>query len=157
MTDMSPIGQQIQEALATSLQRERSTISPGDHLRDDLGLDSLMLFEWLYELEKTFDLEIPNEDLPNLQTLGDVITYVDARVAPSTLSAKATGIPPRPPTRSTPTKTSSGVSRSGTKNSPASNRSPSINNTSVPSTPRTRTAGKAATHKAAAKGKKGKR
>ena len=86
MTDFSPNGRQIQEALAAFLQREPSTIKPEHHLREDLGLDSLRTFELLYELERTFDLEIPNEDLPGLQTLADIVNYVDARV-PSSMSA----------------------------------------------------------------------
>ncbi len=152
MTDLSPIGQQIQEALATSLQREPSTIHPENHLRDDLGLDSLVLFEWLYELEKAFDLEIPNEDLPNLQTLGDVITYVEARVTPPPLPATSTGVPPSP-ARSAHTKAAPGATRSRTKSGLASTDSPAINNAPVPSTPRARTTGKAEKPKAAAKGK----
>ena len=89
MTALSPSGRQIQEALATFLRREPSTIKPEHHLREDLGLDSLMTFELLYELEKAFDLEIPNEDLPGLQTLADIVSYVDARVPSSMPATKA--------------------------------------------------------------------
>ena len=88
-TALSPTGRQIQEALGTFLRREPDTIRPEHHLREDLGLDSLMTFELLYELEKAFDLEIPNEDLPGLQTLADIVRYVDARVPSSMPSAKA--------------------------------------------------------------------
>lgn len=77
---LSPIGERITDVLAASLERDPSTIKPDQHLRDDLGLDSLRTFELLYDLEKAFDLEIPNDDLPGLQTLADVIAYVEARV-----------------------------------------------------------------------------
>lgn len=87
---MSPIGRQIQEALATFLRRESSTIKPEHHLREDLGLDSLITFELLYELEKAFDLEIPNEDLPGIQTLADIVDYVETRLRLSTPAATAT-------------------------------------------------------------------
>jgi len=80
----SPVGKQIREVLATSLRRDASTIKPEHHLRDDLGLDSLMTFELLYDLEKAFDLEIPNDDLPGLQTLDDVVKYIEGRVSPDT-------------------------------------------------------------------------
>ncbi len=80
MTALSPVGRQIQEALATFLRRDPATIQPHHHLRDDLRLDSLMTFELLYELEKAFEFEIPNEDLPGLHTLSDIITYVEARL-----------------------------------------------------------------------------
>lgn len=77
---LSPIGERITDVLAASLERDPSTIKPDQHLRDDLGLDSLRTFELLYDLEKAFDLEIPNDDLPGLQTLADVIAYVEARL-----------------------------------------------------------------------------
>lgn len=80
MKALSPIGERITDVLAASLERDPSTIKPDQHLRDDLGLDSLRTFELLYDLERAFDLEIPNDDLPGLQTLADVITYVEARV-----------------------------------------------------------------------------
>ena len=86
-TPLSPTGRQIQEALATFLRREPDTIKPDHLLREDLGLDSLMTFELLYELERAFDLEIPNEDLPGLQTLADITGYVEARLHASMPSA----------------------------------------------------------------------
>lgn len=94
---LSPIGERITDVLAASLERDRSTIKPDQHLRDDLGLDSLRTFELLYDLERAFDLEIPNDDLPGLQTLADVITYVEARLparaqAGGTATARA-GVP----------------------------------------------------------------
>lgn len=88
MTALSPSGRQIQEALAIFLQREPDTIKPEHHLREDLGLDSLMTFELLYELEKTFGLEIPNENLPGLQTLADIVSYVEAKVPSARTPAK---------------------------------------------------------------------
>lgn len=81
MKALSPIGERITDVLAASLERDRSTIKPDQHLRDDLGLDSLRTFELLYDLERAFDLEIPNDDLPGLQTLTDVITYVETRLS----------------------------------------------------------------------------
>ena len=46
------MSQQIKEVLATYLKRDPQTILPQHNLRDDLGLDSLMTFELLYDLEK---------------------------------------------------------------------------------------------------------
>ncbi len=84
----SSIGKQIREVLATSLRRDPSPIKPEHSLREDLGLDSLMTFELLYDLEKAFDMEIPNDDLPGLLTLDDVVKYVEGRV---NRSSKAPG------------------------------------------------------------------
>ena len=101
MTTLSQIGHQIQEALATFLRRDPSTVEPEHNLREDLGLDSLMTFELLYELEKAFDLEIPNEDLPGLQTLGDLIAYVEGRLhsSGSPVQAASTSLRPKKKSR----------------------------------------------------------
>lgn len=106
----SQIGKQIREVLATSLRRDPSSIKPEHHLRDDLGLDSLMTFELLYDLEKAFDLEIPNDDLPGLQTLDDVVKYVEGRVntgtasaTPKTTEKQPTAPKPAKATKPTPT------------------------------------------------------
>ena len=48
-------------------------------LRDDLGADSLDLFELAMTLEHEYALEIPVEELQQFRTVGDVIRYLNAR------------------------------------------------------------------------------
>jgi acyl carrier protein len=48
-------------------------------LRDDLGADSLDLFELAMNLEDEYALEIPVEELQQFRTVGDVIRYLNAR------------------------------------------------------------------------------
>ena len=43
---------------------------------DDLGADSLDLFELVMALEEEYDVEIPSDDLAELNTVGDVINYL---------------------------------------------------------------------------------
>ena len=43
---------------------------------DDLGADSLDLFELVMALEEEYDVEIPSEDLERLTTVGEVIAYL---------------------------------------------------------------------------------
>ena len=44
--------------------------------KDDLGADSLDLFELVMALEDEYSVEIPAEDLENLATVGDVMNYL---------------------------------------------------------------------------------
>ena len=44
---------------------------------DDLGADSLDLFELVMSLEDKYDVEIPSEELEKLLTVGDVIKYIE--------------------------------------------------------------------------------
>jgi len=80
---------EIIQALAKALRREPSTIRPEDHLREDLGLDSLAVIELLFKLEEAFDLQIPDQDLPNLATVAAVLAYVEERAPKTFAKAKA--------------------------------------------------------------------
>jgi len=82
MKPESPIALRIQTALAEYLKRDPKSITPAQSLRDDLGLDSMATIELLFRIEEAFDLQIPDEDLRGLATVGDVIAYVEKRVQP---------------------------------------------------------------------------
>lgn len=73
----------ITQALAEYLKRDADSIDPSYHLRDDLGLDSMAVIELLYKIEETFNLQIPDQDLAGLTTVGAVALYVQGRLAPS--------------------------------------------------------------------------
>jgi len=88
MSDPS-VTQKIVAALAEYLKRDPKTIQPDLHLRDDLGLDSMAVIELLYKIEETFDLQIPDQDLASLSTVGAVAKYVDQRLAPVKRTAGA--------------------------------------------------------------------
>ena len=45
--------------------------------KNDLNIDSLDLFEMVMTLEEEFDVEIPSEDLENIDTVGDLINYIE--------------------------------------------------------------------------------
>jgi len=47
--------------------------------KDDLGADSLDLFELVMALEEEYGMEIPSEDLENLVTVGDVIEFIKSK------------------------------------------------------------------------------
>jgi acyl carrier protein len=79
----------IVAALADYLRRDPSTIEADHHLRDDLGLDSMAVIELLYKIEETFDLQIPDQDLIGLSTVGAVAEYVERRLTPVKRPASA--------------------------------------------------------------------
>ncbi len=68
----------IQEIAAMSLGIDKETITENASFKEDLGIDSLDLFEMVMALEEEFNLEIPTEDLEQLKTAGDVAKYVEA-------------------------------------------------------------------------------
>lgn len=66
----------IKKIIAEQLNVEEATISMESSFKDDLGADSLDLFELVMALEEEFDIEIPSEDLNNIATVEDVINYL---------------------------------------------------------------------------------
>ncbi|MDC8448744.1 MAG: phosphopantetheine-binding protein [Nitrospira sp.] len=75
------ITSKIIQALASYLKRDPASITESHHLRDDLGLDSVAIIELLFEIEERFKLQIPDQDLPGLSTVGTVAAYVQRRLA----------------------------------------------------------------------------
>lgn len=82
MTDLTEraVTDKIIQSLATYLKRDPATITESHHLRDDLGLDSVAIIELLFEIEERFKLQIPDQDLPGLSTVGSVAAYVKRRL-----------------------------------------------------------------------------
>ena len=64
--------EKVKEIVAESLNVEESTLSETTSFKEDLGADSLDLFEMVMALEEEFEVEIPTEDLENIKTIGDV-------------------------------------------------------------------------------------
>lgn len=66
--------EKIKEITAESLGVEVETITEKTSFKEDLGADSLDLFEMVM----AFEVEIPSEDLEQIQTVGDVAAYLEA-------------------------------------------------------------------------------
>ncbi|MCD8481543.1 MAG: phosphopantetheine-binding protein [Verrucomicrobia bacterium] len=52
----------------------------GLRLVDDLGVDSLLMVEIVMLIEEVLELSIDNEELRNIRTIGDIQTFLDAKV-----------------------------------------------------------------------------
>ena len=66
----------MQEMLSQQLNCDADTITPDTSFKEDLGADSLDLFELTMALEEEYDTEIPAEELEDIETVGDVIEYL---------------------------------------------------------------------------------
>ncbi len=68
--------EKTKELIADQLSVEADEITEASSFKDDLGADSLDLFELVMALEDEYSVEIPSEDLEKLLTVGDVIKYL---------------------------------------------------------------------------------
>ena len=71
--------EKIKEIAADSLGADVRTMTAATSFKEDLGADSLDLFEMVMALEEEFEVEIPTEDLENIKTIGDVESYLQSR------------------------------------------------------------------------------
>lgn len=70
--------EKIKEMVADSLGVDAETITEETSFKEDLGADSLDLFELVMALEEEYDVEIPTEDLEQIATVGDVVKYIES-------------------------------------------------------------------------------
>lgn len=70
--------EKVKEIVAESLNVEESTLSETTSFKEDLGADSLDLFEMVMAFEEAFEVEIPSEDLEQIKTVGDVVKYIES-------------------------------------------------------------------------------
>ena len=66
----------ITAIIVDKLGVDEDDINPEASFTNDLGADSLDTVELIMELEKEFDVTIPDEDAENIATVGDAISYV---------------------------------------------------------------------------------
>lgn len=70
--------EKIQAIIAEQLGIDESEVTMESNFSDDLGADSLDLFELVMNLEEEYSIEIPTEELEAIKTVGDVINYLSA-------------------------------------------------------------------------------
>ena len=68
--------EKVKQMIAEQLSADESTLTEETSFKDDLGADSLDLFQLVMAMEDEFTVEIPSEDLEKLATVGDVMKYL---------------------------------------------------------------------------------
>jgi len=69
---------QIQEILCVQLDLDPKLVQPETTL-DELGADSVDMVDLAMTIEDEFQIEVPEEDLENMKTVADVVSFVDSR------------------------------------------------------------------------------
>ncbi len=66
----------VKEIICDQLGVDADSIEMNTSITDDLSADSLDMIETLMAIEDEFDLEIPDEEVENLKTVGDLVNYI---------------------------------------------------------------------------------
>ena len=68
--------EKMKDIIADQLNCDADSIGMETSFKDDLGADSLDLFELVMALEEEYGIEIPAEELTDIETVGDVVEYL---------------------------------------------------------------------------------
>ena len=75
---MSDIKERVERIIVEKLGVDASEVKPEATFTNDLGADSLDTVELIMELEKEFDITIPDDQAEKITSVGDAISYVEA-------------------------------------------------------------------------------
>ena len=70
--------EKIRDIIVEVLNVDESEVTMESTFIDDLGADSLDVFQIIMGLEEEFDIEIPNEAAETIVTVGDAVEQIKA-------------------------------------------------------------------------------
>lgn len=67
----------VKTIIAEQLGVDEDIITMESSFKDDLGADSLDVVELVMAIEEEFDVELPDEEAENIETVGDAVNYIN--------------------------------------------------------------------------------
>ena len=72
--------EKVKKIICDQLDIEESIITMDSVIIEDLGADSLDVVDIIMSLEEEFDMEIADEQVENMKTIGDIVKYIEENV-----------------------------------------------------------------------------
>jgi len=72
--------EKVKEIIVEELLVDASEVTMEANIKENLGADSLAVVDLAMALEDAFEVEIPDEDLEKIKTVGDIVNYLTAKV-----------------------------------------------------------------------------
>ena len=70
--------EKVKAILADQFDADEDKITADTDLQEDLGADSLDVVDLLMSIEDEFDVEVPDEEIENIKTVGALVSYIEA-------------------------------------------------------------------------------
>ena len=72
--------EKVTSIVVDQLDVDEEKVAMEASISDDLGADSLDVVDLVMSLEEEFNIEIPDEEVENIKTVGDIVKYVEDRI-----------------------------------------------------------------------------
>jgi len=72
--------EKVRAILCEQLDVDEDKVTMDAVVTDDLGADSLNVVDLIMSLEDEFDVEIPDTEVENFKTVGDIVKYVESNI-----------------------------------------------------------------------------
>ena len=69
--------EKVKVILAEQFDVDEDSLQNDTDLQDDLGADSLDVVDLLMSIEDEFEIEIPDEEIENIRTVGELVNYIE--------------------------------------------------------------------------------
>lgn len=69
--------EKVKEIIIDQLDVDEDKVTEEASITEDLGADSLDVVDLVMSLEEEFDMEIPDEAVENIKTVGDIVKYIE--------------------------------------------------------------------------------
>ncbi len=69
--------EKVKKILMDQLDVEEEKVTADASITEDLGADSLDFVDLVMSLEEEFDVEIPDDQVENIKTVGDIVKYIE--------------------------------------------------------------------------------
>ena len=70
----------IKDIIVEQLDVEEDAVTMEASITEDLGADSLGVVGLVMSIEESFDVEIPDEEVESIKTVGDIVKYIENKV-----------------------------------------------------------------------------
>ena len=70
--------EKVKAILAEQFDVEEDEVTADTALQEDLGADSLDVVDLLMSIEDEFEVEVPDEEIENIKTVGSLVSYIEA-------------------------------------------------------------------------------
>lgn len=67
----------VKELISEQFDVKADDITEASNIQDDLGADSLDVVDLVMALEDEFDVEIPEDQVENIKTVGDIVKFIE--------------------------------------------------------------------------------